>query len=227
MLMLQRHHRHHHYYHQYHHHHLIIGTIKAFIVCYNVPMKRITVDKKNVNIAPFLVISFLSEHSMCVVHGQSRSFGPLWSPKFLAPPVHYLYIPYCIPLSFSCYACPAVCRRRPDLPALPHLWRFSDCWCNEPDHRGPIGFWMSSKRLRLNPHNAQFIWLDTRQQLAKLDNGYGSPYVCFSSFHLLFSGQQPWCHSRQGAYPWLPHLLALSYLLLPAPSASYRCSFSY
>src|SRR6218665_508352 len=32
-----------------------------------------------------------------------------------------------------------------------------------------IGFWISSNRLRLNPHKTQFIWLGTRQQLAKLD----------------------------------------------------------
>src|SRR6218665_2956088 len=29
--------------------------------------------------------------------------------------------------------------------------------------------WMSSNRLRLNPHETQFIWLGIRQQLAKLD----------------------------------------------------------
>src|SRR6218665_492172 len=32
-----------------------------------------------------------------------------------------------------------------------------------------LGSWMSSNRLRLNPHKTQFIWLGTRQQLAKLD----------------------------------------------------------
>src|SRR6218665_3915660 len=29
--------------------------------------------------------------------------------------------------------------------------------------------WMSSNRLRLNPSKTQYIWLGTRQQLAKLD----------------------------------------------------------
>src|SRR6218665_3593211 len=33
---------------------------------------------------------------------------------------------------------------------------------------GALGSWMSSYRLRLNPHKTQFIWLGTRQQLAKL-----------------------------------------------------------
>ena len=32
-----------------------------------------------------------------------------------------------------------------------------------------LGSWMSSNRLRLNSHKTQFIWLETRQQLAKLD----------------------------------------------------------
>src|SRR6218665_446074 len=33
----------------------------------------------------------------------------------------------------------------------------------------PLAFWMSSNRLRLNPLKTQYIWLGTRQQLAKLD----------------------------------------------------------
>jgi hypothetical protein len=32
-----------------------------------------------------------------------------------------------------------------------------------------LGSWMSSNRLRLNPSKTQFIWLGTRQQLAKID----------------------------------------------------------
>src|SRR6218665_482592 len=32
-----------------------------------------------------------------------------------------------------------------------------------------LGSSMSSKRLRLNPHKTQFIWLATRYKLAKLD----------------------------------------------------------
>src|SRR6218665_3866724 len=35
--------------------------------------------------------------------------------------------------------------------------------------RGALGSWMSSNRLRLNPHKTQFILLGTHQQLAKLD----------------------------------------------------------
>ena len=31
-----------------------------------------------------------------------------------------------------------------------------------------LGSWVSSNRLRLNPLKTQFIWLGTRQQLAKL-----------------------------------------------------------
>src|SRR5688572_21728971 len=34
---------------------------------------------------------------------------------------------------------------------------------------GALEAWMSSNRLRLNPSKTQFIWLGTRQQLAKLD----------------------------------------------------------
>src|SRR5688572_13330440 len=34
---------------------------------------------------------------------------------------------------------------------------------------GALGAWMSSNRLRFNPSKIQFIWLGTRQQLAKLD----------------------------------------------------------
>src|SRR6218665_3982386 len=34
---------------------------------------------------------------------------------------------------------------------------------------GALGSWMSSNRLRLNLLKMQFIWLGTRQQLAKLD----------------------------------------------------------
>src|SRR6218665_237868 len=34
---------------------------------------------------------------------------------------------------------------------------------------GLLNEWMSSNRLRLNPLKTQYIWLSTRQQLAKLD----------------------------------------------------------
>src|SRR5678815_1500850 len=34
---------------------------------------------------------------------------------------------------------------------------------------GALEAWMSTNRLRLNPSKTQFIWLGTRQQLAKLD----------------------------------------------------------
>src|SRR6218665_4181602 len=34
---------------------------------------------------------------------------------------------------------------------------------------GALVAWMSSNRLRLNPSKTQYIWLCTRQQLAKLD----------------------------------------------------------
>src|SRR6218665_294847 len=34
---------------------------------------------------------------------------------------------------------------------------------------GALVAWMSSNRLRLNPSKTQYIWLGTRQQLAKLD----------------------------------------------------------
>src|SRR5688572_31616197 len=44
-----------------------------------------------------------------------------------------------------------------------------------------LGAWMSSNRLRLNSLKTQFIWLGTRQQLAKLDSTQfccGRPSKC-------------------------------------------------
>src|SRR6218665_341151 len=41
--------------------------------------------------------------------------------------------------------------------------------------------WMSSNRLRLNPHKTQFIWLGTRPPLAKLDMvSLHSPFPYFT-----------------------------------------------
>src|ERR1043165_8729640 len=47
-----------------------------------------------------------------------------------------------------------------------------------------LGTWMSSNRLRLNSSKTQFIWLGTRQQLAKLDMAAiatAFPHFVFSS----------------------------------------------
>src|SRR6218665_2607898 len=41
--------------------------------------------------------------------------------------------------------------------------------CPRPPMLSIINAWMSSNRLLLNPHKAQYIWLGTRQQLDKLD----------------------------------------------------------
>ena len=47
-----------------------------------------------------------------------------------------------------------------------------------------LGTWMSSNRLRLNSLKIKFIWLGTRQQLAKLDRvalAADFPHFIFSS----------------------------------------------
>src|SRR5678815_3563226 len=44
--------------------------------------------------------------------------------------------------------------------------------------------WMSSNRLRLNPNKTQYIWLGTRQQLAKINLealALEFPWITFSS----------------------------------------------
>ena len=48
---------------------------------------------------------------------------------------------------------------------------------------GALVAWMSSNRLRLNPSKTQYIWLGTRQQLAKLDLAAMAvrfPHIAFS-----------------------------------------------
>src|SRR6218665_2622422 len=48
---------------------------------------------------------------------------------------------------------------------------------------GALVAWMSSNRLRLNPSKTQYIWLGTRQQLAKLDlaaMAVSFPHIAFS-----------------------------------------------
>ena len=87
-----------------------------------------------------------------------------------------------------------------------------------------LGSWMSSNRLRLNPHTMQFIWLGTRQQLAKLDM---VALICLSSFYFLLNSPRPWCHLGSGTHPCSPHPLALSCLLLPAPSTSRSFPVTY
>jgi len=53
-------------------------------------------------------------------------------------------------------------------PVLPALPRLKHC-CGYELGFGSLGDWMSSNRLRLNSQKTRFIWLSTRQQLAKLD----------------------------------------------------------
>ena len=118
--------------------------------------------------------SFLSERSFCVVHGPSRSSwvpAPYGLPQgsVLGP---LLYIIYTSEIG-SLLTASAV---------LGHLYAddvqaYLHCLATNATDAvramslalGALEAWMSSNRLRLNPSKTQFIWLGTRQQLAKLD----------------------------------------------------------
>ena len=118
--------------------------------------------------------SFLTDRSLCVVHGSTRS---LWVPAPFGLPQGsvlgpLLYIIYTSQLA-NLLASHAVLAQMyaDDVQAYQH--------CPPTDAvataqamslaMGALEGWMSSNRLRLNPLKTQFIWLGTRQQLAKLD----------------------------------------------------------
>ena len=62
---------------------------------------------------------------------------------------------------------------------------------------GALVAWMSTNRLRLNPSKTQFIWLGTRQQLAKLDLAALAADFPISLFFFCLG---PWSHARPRAY---------------------------
>src|SRR6218665_3794713 len=133
--------------------------------------------------------SFLSERSKCVVHGLSRSSwvpGPYGLPQghVLGPLLYTIYTSDIASLLASqamlgqLYAddvqayqhCPA----SDALVTVSAMSRTMEA----------LGSWMSSNRLRLNPHKTQFIWLGTRQQVTKLDMvalTFAFPHFTFSS----------------------------------------------
>src|SRR6218665_3391303 len=118
--------------------------------------------------------SFLSERSMCAVHGLSRSS---WVPAAYGLPQGsvlgpLLYIIYTSDIA-SLLAPQAMLGQlyADDVQAYQHCPASDALVTVSAMSRTmeALGSWMSSNRLRLNPHKTQFIWLGTRQQLAKLD----------------------------------------------------------
>src|SRR6218665_1225911 len=115
--------------------------------------------------------SFLTERSLCVVHGSSWVPAPfgLRQGSVLAP---LLFIIYTSDLA-SLLASHALLAQlyADDVQAYQHC-RTSDA---APTAQAmsiameALGTWISSNRLRLNSLKTKFIWLGTRQQLAKLD----------------------------------------------------------
>src|SRR6218665_2495749 len=63
---------------------------------------------------------------------------------------------------------------------------------------GALVAWMSSNRLRLNPSKTQYIWLGTRQQLAKLD--LAAMAVRFPHYSLLTYCSRLGTHTGSAAY---------------------------
>ena len=133
--------------------------------------------------------SFLSERSFRVVHGSSRS---QWAPapyglpqgSVLGP---LLFIIYTSDLA-SLLASHAMLAQlyADDVQAYQHCLA-SDALVTVRAMSlamESLGAWMSSNRLRLNSLKTQFIWLGTRQQLAKLDMAAlatAFPHFVFSS----------------------------------------------
>ena len=99
-------------------------------------MNIITVDQKNINIAPSSVNSYLRglPCAWSTINPDPPGLRlPMFSPGVCPwpPSLHYLYLGYCIPLSFPCHA-------RSGLQALLCLWRSCDCQCNEPVSRNKV-----------------------------------------------------------------------------------------
>src|SRR6218665_1133533 len=81
--------------------------------------------------------------------------------------------------------------------------------------------WMSSNRLRLNPSKTQYIWLGTRQQLAKLD--LAAMALRFPHYSLLTYCSRLGTHTGSAAYLCSSHSPPMPRLLLPAASATCTC----
>src|SRR6218665_3153417 len=118
--------------------------------------------------------SFLDGRSLCVVHGSSRS---QWVPaphglpqgSVLAPLLYIIYTSALGPLLTDCALLSQL--YADDVQAYLHCLA-SDAMAAVQAMTlatGALVAWMSSNRLRLNPSKTQYIWLGTRQQLAKLD----------------------------------------------------------
>ena len=118
--------------------------------------------------------SFLHDRSFSVVYGPTRS---LWVPapfglpqgSVLGPLLYILYTADLGPL----LAANAVLSQSyaDDVQAYLHCLASDAAPTVRAMSRAldVLGAWMSSNRLRLNPSKTQFIWLGTRQQLAKID----------------------------------------------------------
>ena len=132
--------------------------------------------------------SYLTERSLCVIHGSSRSswvpahFG-LSQGSMLAP---LLFIIYTSDLaSLAAHALLAQLHAD-DVQAYQHC-RASDAAATARAMSiamEALGTWMSSNLLRLNSLQTKFIWLGTRKQLAKLDMATLTadfPHFIFSS----------------------------------------------
>src|SRR6218665_3769127 len=118
--------------------------------------------------------SFLSERSLCVVQGPSRSAwvpAPYGLPQgsVLGPLLYIIYTSEIGPLLSA-------------TSVLGHLYAddiqaYLHCPASNATSAvlaisktlDVLETWMSTNRLRLNPSKTQFIWFGTRQQLAKLD----------------------------------------------------------
>src|SRR6218665_1062724 len=118
--------------------------------------------------------SFLDGRSLCVVHGSSRS---QWVPAHSGLPqgsvlALFLYIIYTSELGPLLTDCALLSLLYAD-----DVQTYLHCLASDAMAAiqamtlatGALVAWMSSNRLRLNPSKTHYIWLGTRQQLAKLD----------------------------------------------------------
>ena len=118
--------------------------------------------------------SFLGERSLCVVHGSTRSPwvpAPYGLPQgsVLGPLLYLIYTSDLASLLASYSALAQL--YADDVQAYLHC-SASDAIATTramSSIMGALETWMSSNRLRLNSAKTQFIWLGTRQQLARLD----------------------------------------------------------